>query len=135
KREQATNGLAEAQVRSRFVDMAFWTPAVVTDARGNATVEVTWPDNLTQWRALAVGTSAAAQVGSGETRVATKKDLLVRLQAPRFFVERDQVVVSANVHNYLPHDVRARVRLDLEDLTGGGSAASAGEAVEADVLS
>jgi hypothetical protein len=26
---------------------------------------------------------------------------LVRLEAPRFFVERDEVVLSANVHNYL----------------------------------
>jgi uncharacterized protein YfaS (alpha-2-macroglobulin family) len=106
-------GLAGATVRSNFADRAFWTPAVVTDAQGNATVDVTWPDNLTQWRAAAVGTTAAAQVGSGETRVRTKKDLLVRLQAPRFFVERDEVTVSANVHNYTPKVQRVKVKLDL----------------------
>jgi len=33
--------------------------------------------------------------------VITKKNLIVRLQAPRFFVETDEVVLSANVHNYL----------------------------------
>ena len=31
----------------------------------------------------------------------TRKNLIVRLQAPRFFLERDLVVLSANVHNYL----------------------------------
>src|SRR5205823_9361488 len=50
--------------------------------------------------------------------VATKKDLLVRLEAPRFFVERDQVTVSADVHNYLPNAARVRVQCDLD----GGTA-------------
>ncbi|HTE19018.1 MAG TPA: alpha-2-macroglobulin family protein, partial [Armatimonadota bacterium] len=107
--------LAGAETRSKFADTAFWTPAVVTDAQGNATVEVTWPDNLTQWRAHGVGTTTTAQVGSGETRVVTKKDLLVRLQAPRFFVERDLVVLSANVHNYTPANARVKVQLQLGD--------------------
>ena len=41
------------------------------------------------------------KVGQGEAEVVTTKDLLVRLQAPRFFVQKDEVVLSANVHNYL----------------------------------
>src|SRR5438128_11696014 len=102
--------LAQAQLRTNFADTAFWTPAVVTDAQGNAVIQVTWPDNLTQWRAVAVGNTVAAQVGSGEARVTTKKDLLVRLQTPRFLMEHDRLVVSANVHNYLPSDARVKVR-------------------------
>ena len=105
--------LAVPVVRNRFLDTAFWTPAVVTDKQGSAAVTVTWPDNLTQWRAQAVGNTTTAQVGSGETRVTIKKDLLVRLQAPRFFVERDQVVLSANVQNYLAHAAHVKVRLEL----------------------
>ena len=31
----------------------------------------------------------------------TSKDLLLRMQTPRFFVEKDEVVLSANIHNYL----------------------------------
>ena len=107
----------EGSVRSKFADTAFWTPAVVTDGQGNATVEVSWPDNLTQWRAYSVGISRAAQVGSGETRVTTKKDVLVRLEAPRFFVERDTLLLSASVHNYTDQAAKIKVRLDLE----GGS--------------
>jgi uncharacterized protein YfaS (alpha-2-macroglobulin family) len=47
--------------------------------------------------------------------VATKKNLLVRLQAPRFFVERDQVVISANVHNYGDKAKEVSVFLNLDD--------------------
>ena len=49
--------------------------------------------------------------------VTTAKDLLVRLQAPRFFVERDECVLSANVHNYTGEDRRLRVALQMEGNT------------------
>jgi uncharacterized protein YfaS (alpha-2-macroglobulin family)/tetratricopeptide (TPR) repeat protein len=106
--------LADAQVRSNFAETAVWSPAVVTEG-GTAKVEVTFPDSLTQWHATARGLSQTAQVGAGESDVETKKNLLVRLQAPRFFVERDQVVLSANVHNYLKTDKRVKVSLATGD--------------------
>jgi hypothetical protein len=90
--------LAQAQVRSNFAETAFWSPAVVTE-NGTAQVSVKFPDSLTQWHAQARGLTATAQVGAGENDVETRKDLLVRLQAPRFFVQHDQVVLTANVHN------------------------------------
>jgi uncharacterized protein YfaS (alpha-2-macroglobulin family) len=107
-------GTAPSAVRSNFADTAFWTPSVLTDARGAATVSFAWPDNLTTWRATTRGWTADAQVGTATAEVVTRKDLLVRLQAPRFFVERDMVLLSANVHNYLPRQKRVRLRLQLE---------------------
>src|SRR5690606_24642030 len=44
----------------------------------------------------------------------TRKNLLVRLQTPRFLVERDEVMISANVHNYLSSAKKVRVKLELE---------------------
>jgi uncharacterized protein YfaS (alpha-2-macroglobulin family) len=113
KKSVPKSEMATPTLRSKFLDTAFWTPAVVTDTQGNATVTVTWPDNLTQWRAHAIGNTKTAQVGTGETSVTTKKDLIVRLQAPRFCVEGDEVVLSANVQNYLPTAAHVKVRLDL----------------------
>ncbi|MDF2441579.1 MAG: alpha-2-macroglobulin, partial [Abditibacteriota bacterium] len=106
--------LQTAQVRSNFAETAFWAPAVVTE-NGQAQVEVTFPDTLTQWRATARGLTQEAQVGAAQTDVETKKNLLVRMQAPRFFVERDQVVLTANVHNYLKTDKRVKVALKTDD--------------------
>ena len=53
------------------------------------------------------------KVGQGEAEVTTKKDLLVRLQAPRFFTQKDEVVLSANVHNYLKKDKEVTVSLEV----------------------
>ena len=111
------SGSTASGVRTNFADTAFWTPAVVTNADGTADVEVIWPDNLTQWRAKAIGTTTGAQVGFGVTTTVTKKDLIVRLQAPRFFVERDVLVLSANVHNYLDKDVSVNCKLNIDNDT------------------
>ena len=100
------------EVRSNFAETAYWSPAIVTE-NGKATVRVTFPDSLTQWHASALGLTKTVQVGEAETDVATKKDLLVRLQAPRFFVERDEVTISANVHNY--SDVAQTVNVNLAE--------------------
>ena len=101
---------APIEVRSNFAETAYWSPAIVTDG-GKATVKVTFPDSLTQWHASALGLTKTVQVGAAESDVATKKDLLVRLQAPRFFVERDQVTISANVHNYTDETQTVKVSL------------------------
>ncbi|HEY0072509.1 MAG TPA: alpha-2-macroglobulin family protein, partial [Abditibacteriaceae bacterium] len=106
--------LATAQIRSNFSETAFWSPAVVTE-NGTAKVEVTFPDSVTQWHATARGLTPKVQVGSGEADVETKKNLLLRLQAPRFFIERDQVVLTANVHNYLKTTKRVKVNLQAGD--------------------
>jgi len=68
-----------------------------------------------------LGPGHGTKVGEGQTDVVTRKDLIVRLQAPRFFVEKDEVVLSANVHNYLKSKKTVHVVLEL----GGQSAAAA----------
>ena len=100
------------EIRSNFAETAYWSPAIVTE-NGQATVKVTFPDSLTQWHASALGLTKTVQVGAAESDVATKKDLLVRLQAPRFFVERDEVTISANVHNYTDATQIVDVNLSL----------------------
>ena len=86
-------------------------PAVVTDADGYANVQFDFPDNITQWHITARGVTGDIKVGTVEDQTVTKKNLLVRLQSPRFFVDRDQVVISANVHNYLQSAKSVRVEL------------------------
>ena len=47
------------------------------------------------------------------TDVVTRKDLIIRMEAPRFFVQTDEVVLSAVVHNYLKTRRSVQVVLDL----------------------
>jgi uncharacterized protein YfaS (alpha-2-macroglobulin family) len=101
-------------VRSQFADTAFWTADLQTDARGEAEVSFPMPENLTGWKIRTWAMGEGTRVGEGAAEVVTIKNLLLRLQAPRFFVEKDEVVLSANVHNYLKtgKSVRAVIELD-----------------------
>ena len=107
----------EAEVRTEFADTALWLPSVITDENGKAEVTLTMPDNLTTWKINAWGMTKKSRVGQTDTSAITTKNLLVRLEAPRFFLEYDEVVISAIVHNYLDEEKTARVSLEIpEDL-------------------
>jgi len=102
----------EPAVRSNFADTALWVGALQTDKTGIAEIELDMPENLTTWKVKVWGMGHGTQVGSAEAEVITRKDVIVRLQAPRFFVQKDEVVLSANVHNYL--DTEKEVTVVLE---------------------
>ncbi|HEX6962392.1 MAG TPA: alpha-2-macroglobulin family protein, partial [Lacipirellula sp.] len=113
----AAGGEAEVvqpTIRKNFADTALWVGSLVTDADGMAEVELTMPENLTAWSINVWGMSHGTRVGEGSAEVVTRKNIIVRMQAPRFFVETDEVVLSANVHNYLEESKQVRVRLELE---------------------
>lgn len=86
-------------VRSDFRSTVLWQPDVRTDAAGNAVVKVRYPDSLTTWRATARAASRGSQFGIATSTARTKKPLIVRLQAPRFFLVGDRVTVSAVINN------------------------------------
>ena len=114
KSKDAAGGGEEpaVQVRSDFRSTVFWKPDLVTGDDGRATVKFTYPDSLTSWRATARAATAASQFGIAKETTRTKKPLIVRLQAPRFFVVGDQTVVSAVVNNNTDHKLTVTPSLE-----------------------
>lgn len=87
------------QVRTDFRSTVFWQPDVTTDAQGKATVKIKYPDNLTSWKAVARVVTTGNQFGIADATTRTKQPLIVRLQAPRFFLVGDLTTVSAVINN------------------------------------
>lgn len=116
EKKEAGAGFAEARTRSVFADTAYWSAAVLTGPDGRATVSVSYPDSLTDWKVVARGGDARARVGEAVASVIARKDLMVRLQSPRFFVERDRALLSALVQNDLPEAVEAVARLEVSSV-------------------
>jgi len=109
--------VVEPTVRTQFADTAFWAGELKTNSDGLADVFLDMPENLTTWKIKTWAMGHGTKVGQGEAEVVTRKDLIVRLQAPRFFVEKDEVVLSANVHNYLKTSKHVQVVLELDGKT------------------
>ena len=108
--------LVQPKIRKAFPDTAFWAADVTTDANGRAHAKVEFPDSLTTWRATTRGVTASTAVGSATLKTIVRKNLILRLVVPRFFVRGDEVVISALVHNYLTTDKTARISLDVKGL-------------------
>ncbi len=104
------------QVRTDFRSTVFWQPDVITDKDGKATVKVKYPDSLTGWKATARAVSADNQFGIADTTVRTRQPLIVRLEAPRFFVVGDTVTISAVVNNNTEEAQLVRVPLVVEGI-------------------
>jgi len=105
--------MVQPTVRTKFADTALWVGALTTKQDGTAEVSLEMPENLTTWRIKVWGMGQGTRVGQGFTDVVTRKDLIIRLQAPRFFVQTDEVVLSAVVHNYLKSKKKVHVSLYL----------------------
>jgi len=104
---------AEPTIRREFKDTAFWQPDVVTGGDGKATISFKLPDNLTTWRATARAVTADTRVGSAVQKTIARKDVIMRLEMPRFLTEGDTVTISGVVHNFLKADKSTKISLDL----------------------
>lgn len=107
------NQLVEPKIRKEFKDTAFWQSDIVTGPDGKANVKLQLPDNLTTWRATARAVTTDLKVASNKVRVLSRKDLILRLETPRFMTEGDTITVSGIVHNYLNAEKAAQVELQV----------------------
>ena len=102
---------ASANVRSDFSDSAVWVPRIVLGEDGTAEADFTLPDSVTRWEFQACALTPETQAAMATATATATKGVLVRLQSPRFFIERDEVVLSSNAHNYLATAQRIRGEL------------------------
>jgi hypothetical protein len=108
--------LVVPKVRKAFPDTAYWNPTVHTGPDGHAKVEFNFPDALTTWRTTIRGMTDDGKAGGMVTRVLVRKNLIVRLAAPRFFRQGDEVTLRVIAHNYLESAKDVTFALDVTGL-------------------
>jgi hypothetical protein len=104
------------KVRKAFPDTAYWNPNVHTGPDGHARVEFNFPDSLTTWRTTIRAMTDDGKAGGVVTRVLVRKNLIVRLAAPRFFRQGDEVTLRVIAHNYLETTKDVTFVLDVSGL-------------------
>ncbi|MEO5930232.1 MAG: alpha-2-macroglobulin family protein, partial [Candidatus Kapaibacterium sp.] len=109
--------LVQPVIRTDFRDLMYWTPSVRTDRNGVAHIDVTFPDNLTTWRITARGVTRATAVGQAKASVIARKNLLVRMETPRFITQGDALVIATTIHNYLGSEKKVRVEFAADGVT------------------
>jgi len=108
--------LVVPKVRKAFPDTAYWNPSVHTGPDGHARVEFNFPDALTTWRTTIRAMTDDGKAGGVVTRVLVRKNLIVRLAAPRFFRQGDETTLRVIAHNYLETAKEVTFALDVTGL-------------------
>ncbi len=107
-------GMVQPKVRKFFPDTIQWLPTLVTDSSGKARATFNFPDSLTTWRATVRAFTRNTLVGQVVGKVITRKNLILRLETPRFMDQGDTATLTGIVHNYLATDKTAKVSLSAE---------------------
>ncbi len=120
-RAQKMSEAPKIALRKNLDALALFAPAVPTDARGHAGVEVKLPDNLTRYRVMAVAVAGERQFGSAEATITARLPLMVRPSAPRFLNYGDRFELPVVVQNQTdaPLDVDVAARAANASLTAG----------------
>ncbi len=121
-RDEGNKNEEPVKMRSDFSTSAGWFPELSGKLGSTATQQLKLKDSLTSWKAVATVVTEGPNLGQGSTQLRTAKPLMVRLQAPRFFVEGDEVVISAVVESHLPKATDVDVNITaagFQELTPG----------------
>lgn len=110
----SAKGLDPDRVRKDFKALAVWEPSLITNANGKATVRFTAPDNLTEFRLMAV-VAEGNRFGHSEAPLIINKPLIIEPALPVFTNLTDQIDVSAVLHNNTTEaqEVEVTVTLDV----------------------
>jgi uncharacterized protein YfaS (alpha-2-macroglobulin family) len=81
----------------RETDTAYWSPNVVTDSDGHATVDFKLPSNQTLWTVTAVAADASGRFGEGTSEFASRGKMNLVASVPQFLREGDEARGSVRV--------------------------------------
>jgi hypothetical protein len=137
KEESAQPGQQQEAIdlRTDFRALALFEPALRTGADGKVNVDFEMPDNLTQYRIMAVAAHEATEYGKSESQLTARLPLMVRPSPPRFLNYGDDLELRVVVQN--PGDKETSVQLAarannllLDDPAGRAFSVPAGDRVE-----
>lgn len=114
----------EVKARTDFSETAYYDPQLkILGGEGRFSFRI--PERLTSWKISSYVLTRNASRGSFAAEAVTKKDLMVRLDIPRFFREGDRSRLTALVTNDTPAELSGEVTLSIT-LDGQDAAGSFG---------
>jgi uncharacterized protein YfaS (alpha-2-macroglobulin family) len=109
-------------LREVFKASAYFNGSLTTDEEGKLSLQIPMPDNLTEFRVMAVAANEGQYFGSAEDRVQVRKPVMVRPALPRFANFGDRFEAAVLVSNYTGFDTEVLVRLDATNVEVEGPA-------------
>jgi len=100
------------RVRRYFPETLLWQPELVTDEKGEASLEIPLADSITTWRLAMSAVSRLGELGATSLGLRVFQDFFVDIDFPVALTQNDKVSVPIAVYNYL--DTPQTVRLEVQ---------------------
>nr|WP_315255168.1 MG2 domain-containing protein [uncultured Flavobacterium sp.] len=97
--KKSLEALTQVKARKNLSETAFFFPNLKTDAKGKVSLNFTSPEALTAWKLRLLAHNKEAVTGYLEKSIVTQKELMVTPNFPRFFREKDTIVITAKIAN------------------------------------
>lgn len=104
-------GLKTVRFRRRFPEALYINPALITDARGEATVRLEMADSITTWRTTVLASTVNGRLGSTSKSIRVFKEFFTDVTLPPELTRGDRVTVPVAVHSYLRSTQRVQISL------------------------
>lgn len=92
-------GEVSPSLRKDFRPVAYFSPALLTDASGTASVEFKLPDTTTAYRVYAVVCDKSAGFASGQRNMVVTKEFFIEPSLTRFLVPGDKAILPIVLNN------------------------------------
>ncbi|MFM7072051.1 MAG: alpha-2-macroglobulin family protein, partial [Planctomycetota bacterium] len=113
--------LGKVAARKNLQETAFFFPTLVSNSDGEARIEFTIPEALTEWKFLGFAHDSELRSGLLTDKAVTAKELMVQPNPPRFAREGDTLEFTVKVSNQSATRQTGKARLALADARTGSS--------------
>jgi hypothetical protein len=107
-------GGAPTRLREYFPETMLWRPALITDDKGIARLNLDFADSITTWRLTASASSKGGSLGGTTAPLRVFQDFFVDLDLPVALTQNDEVAFPVAVYNYLKTPQTVKLTLKQE---------------------
>ncbi|NDV59224.1 carboxypeptidase-like regulatory domain-containing protein [Bacteroides sp. 519] len=100
-------------MRRNFHDDAFWQPRLATNEKGEASFEVTYPDDITSWNAYFIAIGNKKQTDKKQITIKSFKALVAALSTPRFAVRGDSLNMVGKITNRTGDSISVKRKINF----------------------
>ncbi|HLF63859.1 MAG TPA: alpha-2-macroglobulin family protein, partial [Saprospiraceae bacterium] len=121
----STQEQAPVSLRTNLQETVFFMPHIQTDADGNITLKFKMNEALTRWKFLALAHTKDLKFGISQKEIVTQKDIMVFPHMPRFLRQKDNIQLTAKVHNMTDYALSGNAELAILDAGSGENVSNA----------
>ena len=116
KRDGGSGGAEEApRIRKFFPETLYFNPLVITDEKGEASIDIKLADSITTWRLTTMASSLKGELGSTTSGIRVFQDFFIDIDFPVSLYQNDEVSVPVAVYNYLETEQDIRLKAEEGD--------------------